>query len=106
MLQKMTQEEFYQRCAEIFGVDIPFNKVVLRPLIDWETGTLHHRYTAGGRWSGRNPGNGRIEGYGVVRWFNSAQIHVALNNPAFQRIYDSPEAALEGLEELLKKTKN
>jgi hypothetical protein len=101
----MKQEEFYKRCAEIFGVDIPYNEIILAPMIDWDTGTLHHRYTAASRWSGRNPGNGRIEGYGIVRWFSSEQIHVALKNPRHHQIYKSAEDALTGLEKLLENVK-
>ena len=54
--------------------------------------------TRAGRWSGREPGNGRFQGYGLIRLFGRDRVHVLLRKPqAVNRIFDDRAKALEFL---------
>ena len=56
--------EFYKKCSDILDVDhqydLPKRKIT--------------------RWNNRNPGNGRFENYGIIRYFSSNFIHVSFSN--------------------------
>lgn len=81
----MDNETFYNKCAELLGVDhdyLPFQ----------------YRYRT--RWNNRTPGSGRYPGFGIIRKFGS-QIHVALNHPIRHHgIYNSEEEVLTFLQNL------
>lgn len=47
------------------------------------------------RWTNRNPGNGRYEGIGVVRYFSKSLIHIILDNSSKTYIVKTPEEAFE-----------
>lgn len=99
----MTKEEFYRKCSEILGVDIPYKEINLTPKVDWETGQLIQRTTLASRWSGREPGNGRVPGFGLIRWYSEIQIHVNLVAPySISKVFASPDAVFDAL---LKKRK-
>jgi len=49
------------------------------------------------RWFPRYPGNGRFEGHGIVRWYNSESIFMSFRDPQLIGSYASPEAALAAL---------
>jgi hypothetical protein len=83
----MDNEDFYNKCAELLGVEheyLPFT---------------HYKRT---RWNNRTPGSGRFPGRGIIRKFGN-QIHVALTNPiSHHGIYDSEEEVLTFLQNLEK----
>jgi len=54
------EQEFYAKCGELLGLE---HKYVVP-------------YKRKTRWNQRNPGNGRYKGFGVIRYFNEANIHV------------------------------
>lgn len=63
-------ESFYQDVSDLLGIESNYE---------------YNRYTVGGkyltRWNNRKPGNGRFEGYGLIRFFGPDVIHVAINHP-------------------------
>lgn len=84
-------EQFYQDVAELLGVDSNYE---------------YNRYTHGGkyrtRWNNRTPGNGRFEGYGLVRFFGPSCIQVVLHKPVIiNRVFNSTEEVLEALKKAL-----
>lgn len=83
----MSNEEFYNKCAELLGAEheyLPFT---------------HYKRT---RWNNRTPGSGRYPGYGIIRKFGN-KIHVALTNPINHHgIYDNEEAVFTFLRSLEK----
>lgn len=52
------------------------------------------------RWKRSRSGEGLYENFGVIRWFSSRLIHIALEGPVI-KTFESPEEALKFLEELL-----
>ena len=80
----MNREEFLRACEAYLGSQSPGE----------------HLPDRGGRWGRwhRQPGFGRFENHGVVRWLSSNCIHFALNSPRFTGVFDTPGAALEWLE--------
>ena len=78
------EQGFYQRCAELLGVQTTYRKFPFRKRT---------------RWNNRTAGNGRFEGRGTVRLFGNS-VHISLRNPAINKWFGSPEAALKFLEEL------
>jgi len=54
------EQEFYAKCGELLGLEHVYN-------VPFERKT---------RWNQRNPGNGRYEGFGVIRRYSSTLIHV------------------------------
>lgn len=67
-------------------------------------------YSVGGkyrtRWNNRKPGNGRFEGYGVIRFFSPTIIHVAITRPVLLTgIYNSKEEVLAVLKKTLDESK-
>jgi hypothetical protein len=49
------------------------------------------------RWNNRNPGNGRFTNHGLVRYYNSTNIHVMLANPKLSGLFNSTDSALEAI---------
>jgi hypothetical protein len=80
------EEPFYRRCAELLGCTHEY-----RPF-PWRKRT---------RWNNRAAGNGRYEGYGLIRMFGPTTIHVSLHSPIrVNRWFSSPEAVYSFLENL------
>ena len=74
-------EKFYQDVADLLRV---------------ESSYAYDALTVGGsyrtRWNNRRPGNGRFEGFGLVRYFGPNLIHVAITNPVkVTRTFDGTE---------------
>lgn len=49
------------------------------------------------RWNNREQGNGRFPNNGIVRYYNSETIHIALTNPKLTGLYKSTADALEAI---------
>lgn len=97
----MNQEEFYQECARIVGAEHSYeDKRPQFPLrFDWRTESYYRPMTNAGRRSGREPGNGRYPGIGLVRDFGET-IHVTLSRPIMvSKSFADYEAALAFLRE-------
>jgi len=78
-------KSFYQKCAEILNVD-------------YNSEPFPYRYRT--RWNNRQAGEGRFEGYGIIRKFGS-KIHVALRNPLTHiKVYDTEEEVLKYLRQV------
>lgn len=77
--QKMVEEGFYKKCAELLGVPDTYRR---------------YPYSKRTRWNNRAPGNGRFEGYGMIRLFGS-KVHMALRSPiAANRWFNTTDEAL------------
>jgi len=74
----MDKEEFYAAVAAVLGVDNTY-----------EVKLPYKR-----RWT-RGLGNGRYEGFGIVRWFGQNCIHVA--TPTWSQQFQDPAAALAAI---------
>lgn len=83
----MEKKEFYIECDRIFGQSHPAPK--------------ERRPMRTGRWGPREPGPGRFEGYGIVRWFSPTTVHVALRNPVNLHAVLTPEQALALISRLM-----
>lgn len=88
-------ESFYQDVSDLLGIENNYE---------------YNRYTVGGtyltRWNNRKPGNGRFEGYGIIRFFGPTVIHVAINHPVpMSGIYSSKEEVLAVLKKALDEAK-
>lgn len=81
----MTDNEFYQKCAEILSAS--------------HSGEAFPYHTRN-RWNNRSAGRGRFEGRGIIRLFGDT-VHVALTEPAITRVFENREAALEFLAALI-----
>lgn len=84
-------ESFYQDVSDLLGIPNSYE---------------YNRFTVGGkyltRWNNRKPGNGRFEGYGIIRFFGPTVIHVAITKPVlFSGIFDSKEEVLRVLKKTL-----
>ena len=80
-------EDFYDKCAEILGCAHEGNKFP------------HRRRT---RWNNRVAGRGRFPGFGIIRRFNSNNIHVALSYPiSLQKTFKSEDDVFETLKGLI-----
>lgn len=81
----MNNTEFYNRCAELLGVEY-----ICTPF-PYETKT---------RWNNRKPGEGRYPGYGLIRHFGG-NIHVTLRHPVIHnKVYTSENDVYEFLKTL------
>jgi|ERR1035437_4585344 hypothetical protein len=49
------------------------------------------------RWNNRKAGNGRFSNHGLVRYYNSKNIHISLYNPKLSGLFNSVESALEAI---------
>lgn len=76
------KKEFYDKCASILGVEHEWREPVARRT----------------RWNTRFLGNGRMEGYGIIRMFGPTSIHVAFHKPRVNRYFTSVDAVYEFLE--------
>ena len=85
----MTNEEFYQECAELLNTTYdcqPF---------PWTSSGVT-------RWNNRAPGSGRYPGHGLIRCYGSV-IHVNLHTPVtFNKVFSSKEEALLNIRRILK----
>lgn len=79
---KMDKTEFYAECDRLFGQQHAPPRTT-----PWRGRT--------GRWGPREPGAGRFEGYGIVRWFNFNTVQIALRYPVSMHMISTPEHALE-----------
>lgn len=78
------EQGFYQRCAELLGVPNTYRP---RP---------YKRVT---RWNNRDAGNGRFEGFGLIRMFAGSNVHIALVHPIkVNKWFSKPEDAIAFLE--------
>jgi len=59
------KELFYEACGGILGTIHNYKQPVSRIT----------------RWNNRSAGNGRYEGFGLIRFFGPNKIHIALNHP-------------------------
>jgi hypothetical protein len=97
MEKEMTEvESFYQDVSDLLGIENTYE---------------YNPYTVGGkyrtRWNNRAPGNGRFEGYGLIRFFGASCIHVAINKPIHMNgTFDSKEAVLTALKKALDEAQN
>ncbi len=94
----MEVKEFYKACEDILDAKTEYEEKVLYTKYNHETGEPYKIPTRGSRWGGREPGNGRFPGKGLIRVFGSI-IHVSLNDPKIQRTFNSFEEVLAALEE-------
>lgn len=82
-------ERFYQQVADALGVENNY---------EYNPNTLGGAYRT--RWNNRKPGNGRFEGYGIVRYFGPNCIHVFLHKPVkINKVFDNAEELLALLKE-------
>lgn len=88
----MTEVElFYQDVSDLLGIPNNYE---------------YNPYTVGGkyrtRWNNRAPGNGRFEGYGLIRFFGPSMIHVAINKPIYlSGTFSSKQEVLDALKKAL-----
>ena len=81
----MDKTEFYAECDRLLGQHHPPPKT----------------YGYRGRWGPREPGSGRFEGYGLIRWMSQRVVHIALRHPVHLQTHATPERALEILAEMM-----
>ena len=84
-------ESFYQDVSDLLGIENNYE---------------YNPHTVGGtyrtRWNNRKPGNGRFEGYGIIRFFGPNVIHVAINYPVtLTGVFESKEEVLSALKKAL-----
>lgn len=89
MKDKLDVEQgFYEKCAELLCAPHTY-----KPF------TMHQKR----RWYNRNPGNGRFEGFGLIRMFSPNCIHVCLKRPMqINKIFKSQEEVIDFLESYIK----
>ena len=81
----MDKIKFYAECDRILGQEHPPPKV--------------RRYK--GRWGPREPGPGRYEGYGLIRYFGPKHAHISLYAPRNVTLVTTPENALRMISEMV-----
>lgn len=82
----MDKIDFYRQCARISDTALTLPSGLRKT-----------------RWGPRQPGPGRMVGYGTATWYSKDCIHVNLNAPVKEtRTFDDPERALEWLEDVFK----
>lgn len=87
----MEKNEFYKQCGEILGID---NEVVVP----------YYGFNRPNRWNNRKPGNGRFEGFGLVRVHGKGHIHIIFHEPYnLNTIVKSFDEALDILRNLNEK---
>lgn len=100
MNKEMTQEEFYRACAELLGVETEYRDATPKPRWSHTHQAIVKLPTKATRWSGREPGNGRFTGCGVIRMFSPTCIHVSLKHPIkVNRTFASQQEVLDLLHE-------
>lgn len=84
--KREAEGRFYKRCAELLCVPDTYSAFPYRKRT---------------RWNNRAPGNGRFEGFGLIRLFGNS-VHMMLKHPyAVNRFFPSKETALLYLEEMM-----
>lgn len=79
----MLKEDFYKRVSEILDTNIEYK-------------TPYSGAKRPNRWNNRSPGNGRFEGYGIVRMFSLTFISVDLYFPRHAKgNFKTPDTALD-----------
>ena len=95
------KKDFYDKVADILGVEHEyntFNDKIIKPFDRFG----NPRTTNKNRWNGREPGNGRFQGFGIIRNYGTV-IHVTLNHPqSVNKIFDKEDDVLEFLMDLIK----
>ena len=95
------EEDFYGKCAEILGTEHEFRDCVPRPKIDRD-GKIYTPATKASRWGGREPGNGRFPGFGIIRAFGNT-VQINLTKPKrISAIIEGRDEALAFLREAVK----
>lgn len=98
----MNKKEFYEECNKITGIisDYTDNSHLL---------IKYNRYgkrvkvpTHASRWGGREPGNGRYYGLGLIRVYNDTCIHINIRNPNLNKVFYNYDDALIELRKLFK----
>ncbi len=74
------EEKFYSDCAEILGTEHQYSDGIPRPKIDRE-GKTYIPSTRATRWGGREPGNGRFPGFGLIRLYWPDLVSIRLRHP-------------------------
>ena len=91
--------KFYERCAELLGVPHEHNTFNDNIYRHDRNGVLC--MTNAGRFAGRMPGNGRFQGYGLIRLYGS-KVHVCLTKPiSINKLFDSEEECLVFLQSII-----
>jgi hypothetical protein len=90
----MKQKEFYETCALILGVKHDYREPPPVPKMPDREGNIRNTYK--GRYNGREGGNGRFPGSGIVRDFGTF-IQVRLTTPLLHGNYPNYGAALEAI---------
>lgn len=78
-----TEEGFYLSVAQLLGCEIDYTP---------------YPYSKKTRWNNRLPGNGRFENHGVIRRFNSNNIHVFLRVPQLSGTFNSASSVLDAIQ--------
>jgi hypothetical protein len=87
----MEEREFYDRCALILGIEHDYREPTPVPKSPNHEGLMRTTYK--NRYNGREPGNGRFVGAGIVRNFGTI-IQVRLTTPHLHGNFKSFEDAL------------
>ena len=87
--QALVEEKFYQDVADLLQVHHDYRFNINK---GWRT-----------RWNNRKPGNGRFEGYGLVRYFGPSLIHMVFSTPEayVNKTFTSADDALAGVKEFV-----
>lgn len=72
------EQAFYEECIAILGSAQEYRKFP---------------YSKRTRWNNRTAGNGRFEGYGIVRMYSPSIIHISFRNPKINLVCKSAEEA-------------
>jgi len=91
----MNKQEFYEHCATLLDVHYTHNTIHDVRETASRDGTIYTPTTMHSRWGPRAPGNGRFEGHGVIRYFNSQNIQVMLHTPDIHKMCGSHEEVFE-----------
>lgn len=91
------EENFYGLCAEILGTEHQYRDDVPRPKRDRE-GKRYFPTTKSTRWGGREPGNGRFPGFGLIRLHWPDLVLIRLHHP--KKIYANITGRDEALQYL------
>jgi len=81
----MEKEVFYAACDSLLG----------------QTHEPPRKLRKRGRWGPREPGSGRYEGFGLIRYFSSNIVHLSLNQPLPVTMLTTPQGALDFLAHLV-----
>lgn len=103
----MKEKEFYEKCAKIVGTESKYTiPKKLAKRFNRETGEMYLPSTGATRWGGREPGNGRFAGLGLIRCFGPNCIQINIKNPNLNGTYKGYEEALNALRKVFPKENN